>query len=648
MKKTFILVLTLCFTGVYAQNYKYGKVSKEELESTQSSIDPEAAGEILYEKATYKLEYVDREGRFYLTREVEGRIKVYDKDRIDDDFLRVELRYYEPSSAHREKVQGLKGATYNLVGGKVESEKIRGRDIFTERQSKYWVTDKFAFPNVQNGSVLEYSYSVLSPHYREIDRWYFQSELPVVYSEYSFTRPSFFVYSRDERGEIQGRAEDQSRPNNEYNFDEITTTYIFRNLPPLKKEAYVFNPNNLKSSLRYELMKVEHPTMISENYATTWEQIGKDLMESSSFGRQLKGNAFLDETVQTVSSLYESPEEKMAAIFDYVKEQYTWDGFRSFRTDNGLRQTLKTKTGNAADINLLLVSMLQKAGITTYPVVLSTVGNLIINYAFPSLTSLDFVIAASVINDRLFLMDATEKYSSINMLPLRDLNHRGFLVMENGIQEIELTNYSLSSARETISAELNADGTLSGSYSEMKDQYFAMTEKMSKNANPEKFTSSYLKDLQFDPEDFKIDENDEKGLIRYSFKFSDIPGGEVFGDKIVVNPLLFTRQKENDFTRDGRSYPLEFGTMMSESRTVKIKIPEGYKVQSLPKNGQFTVRDNVAGYKYEVEEKDGYILVTTLNQIGHSILSADYYKPMKDFEDKKVNTESQEVILEKL
>ncbi len=647
MKTKISIISFILFISIQAQDYRFGKVSKEELTKEKSTIDPESSAEVLYEKIYVVLEFSPIEKKLYVTKEVEGRIKIFDKNNTDQGHLKQEVKLYTPNST-REKISGFKGITYNLEGGKIVETKVKNADIFTEEVNKYWTVEKFAFANVKDGSVLEYKYTIQSPYRREISRWYFQQDIPVVYSELKFRRPEFMVYSPDERGEIRGKINSTQTPAAGYNFDNVTSTYVYENVKPLKREPFVFNPNNLKASVRFELMKFEYPGFITENYSMTWAQIGKDLNNLSELGGQLKGNGFLDETVQSITAGLNTPLEKTQAIFDFVKTNYTWNRYNSFAADNGVRKTFKDKTGNAADINLLLISMLQKAGIDADPVVLSTVNNLMINYTFPSVTSLNFLIAVAEINNQLYLMDATEKLSKINMLPLRDLNHRGFKISENGsVKEISLTNYSLSNIKEVIGAELSTDGTISGTYMETKDEYFAMSDNMDRKEDPARFEKNYLSDYKFDINNFKIDENVEKGIVRYSFKFQDVPAGEAIGNKLLINPLLFTQLTKNSFQYDKRNYPLEFGSIISQSKTVKIKIPEGYSVESFPEEKQFVVEGNIAGYLYKVDEKDGYIVLSTIYQVGHSILPASYYKPMKDFQNQQINSENQMVVLVK-
>lgn len=647
--KTFSILFTLLFfVCISGQDHRFGKVSKEELSKEQSTIDPESPAEILYEKMYVTLDFDPNGNGFVMNREIEGRIKIYDKDNTANKFLQQEISMYAPSSS-REKVIGLRGVTYNLEGGKITETKIRNSDVFTERKNKYWEVEKFAFADVKNGSVLEYKYTITSPFTREVDRWFFQSEIPVLYSEVKFSHPDFFHYSTDLRGEIRGKNKTSTRPVSGMNYNTQIDEFVYQNVPGLKRESFVLNPNNLKASIRFELMMFSHPGFITENYTMTWNQIGKDLMNHEGFGSQLKGNSFLDETVQSITANLGSQTEKMLAIFDFVKNNYSWNGFNSFITDNGIRKTFKDKSGNCADINLMLVSMLQKAGINAHPVVLSTVNNLIINYSFPSVTSLNYVIVSAEINNGLYLMDATEKMSKVNMLPLRDLNYRGFRVLDNGsIHEISLANNSLSNVKEVVGVVLNPDGTISGNYNETKDEYFAMVDNMVRKEDPKKFESEYLSNFSFDTSNFKIDENQTNGMVRYAFKFENIPGGEVIGNKILINPLLFSQITQSSFQYETRNYPLEFGTQMSKSRIIRIKIPDGYKVESLPQENQFLIEGNHAGYVYKVIENNGYIEAVTVYQVNQSILPASYYKAMKEFETKQINTENQQVVLVKI
>lgn len=647
MRTKLPLLFLLLTTAVLAQNHRQGRVSLEEMKKTESALEKDAAAEILYQKANIVLK-LDDDGVFRITKEYEGRIKIYDKDKVDESLLQQEVLVYGFANRNRERLMNFKGSTYNLDNGKIVQTRVRNADIFKEKKNKYWETEKFTFPNVQNGSVLEYSYTIVSPLYRDIGRWYFQHEVPVLSSELNFKHPEFFSYNIDQRGQLNGKSKTTSRQEHKRDYNYVLTEHSFTDVPSLKQEPHVFNLNNLKASIRYELTLFSHPGYITENYATSWNQIAKDLMNHSDFGDQLKGNRFLDETVERLTAGVTSEGDKMSAIFQYVKNNYAWNQINGILTETGIRNTFNNKTGNAADLNLMLVAMLNKAGLKASPVVLSTVKNLLLNYTFPSRTGLNFVIAAVEINGQMHLMDATAKYSNINMLPMRDLNHRGFKITERGATEISLINYSTSNIKEIAAIVLEPNGRISGSLAETKDAYFAMNDKIQQTEDPKKFEKKYLSKFNFDVEDFNIEENTENGIFRYVTKFENVQGAEVIGDKIIFNPLLFSQLKKTTFNSDSRNYPLEFGTQYTIYKRFRIKIPEGFAIEQLPENKSFILEDDLAAYAYKIEEENGHIIISTVYQIERSFLPSSFYSAMKEFEINQFNTESQSVVLKKI
>ena len=76
MKKLIIaLIIVIMANQIYAQNYKFGKVSKEELEETFYSQDSSANAVVLYKKRRTYFNYIQNEG-FSVITEIHERIKI--------------------------------------------------------------------------------------------------------------------------------------------------------------------------------------------------------------------------------------------------------------------------------------------------------------------------------------------------------------------------------------------------------------------------------------------------------------------------------------------------------------------------------------------------------------------------------------------
>lgn len=653
-------LVALSVSTINAQEVKFGKFTDQEITKNKSNITETASAEILYSYAKYNIDFNSISNELIQTKTIHYRIKIYNKDKAPDNVLTLEIPLRKGSSkANSDKITNLKASTFNQYNKVMKEIKVEKKDQFTKDIHKYLEVETLTFPNVQNGSIIEYAYEISSPFYTTTDTWYFQEEIPVVKSELYFETSEILKYQPDLRGEHKLTPIKSSRVVNvpylennftqqfskSYDYTVNINKYTVENLPEIKNEAYVLNPRNMMSSAKFELTAYMPKNGTHTLFTSTWDRIGKDLMDHEDFGRQLNGNGFLDDKVSELINGKTSESEKIISIFNFVKTNFKWNDYRGIYTDKGLRKVFNEKTGNVAEINLLLIAMLQKAGIKANPVVLSTVQNGLLNYTFPSRTRLDYVIATAKVNGNDILLDATEFYSTPNIIPMRALNHRGIVIEKEQTREINLTNNIQSSSKTQITATLDTEGKFKGSYQNTRDNYFYMNDKSEIAQDPKAFEKEYLEDYSFDIEDFKSTDNNN-GMIRHSFKFNDVQT-DVAGNKIIFNPLLFTAIESHQLNAEKRTYNLEFGAPMELSKVIRIKIPDGYKVESLPKSSQYKIVNDAAGYIYKIEEKEGYIVTSVARHLPYSILPPDYYLPFKEMMDKVVEAETQQVILVK-
>lgn len=663
-------ITALAAVTTQAQEIKFGKFTNEEIEKTQSKINPNAAAEVLYSSAKHTVDWDQSSGDLVKKTQIAYRIKVYDKDKTPDHILSLEIPIRTGNSkTNTEKVISLKASTFNPEGNTMKEYKVERKDIFTKNVHNYLNLQTLTFPNVKNGSILEYTYEVSSPFYYNTDTWYFQETIPVVKSVLTLETNEVLSYLDDFRGQFTlkpktstKKARGSYKIQGSRGIDNVSSafeassvgsfeytinmkTYEAENLPGYEREAYVLNPRNLLSSVRFELGSYNPKNGTPQHFSTTWERIGKDLLDSESFGRQLNGNNFLDDKVKEIIANASNESEKIKAIYNFVKDNYKWDEYNSIYTDKGIRKTFNDKIGNVADINLMLVSMLEKAGFKANPVVLSTVQNGMLNYIFPSKAKLNYVIASVQINGNDILMDATNPFADVNVLPMRVLNHRGILISKDGVREIDLVNTVMSTDKTQVIATLSPDGKISGTYNNYHDNYFYINDKSQIQDDPKAFEKEFIAQYNFDIENFKSLDNGNK-LIRHSFKFDGVQA-DVAGDKIIFNPLLFDALENHHLNYETRNYNIEFGTPMNIHKSFKIKIPEGYKVESLPKAYQEKVINDAAAYVYQYEEKDGFIQVTSIRVLPYSVLPNNYYQPFKAFMTKVVEAETQQIVLVK-
>ena len=169
---------------------RFGKVDKAELEMTSYEVDTGAAAVILADIGSSSIEWNQVKGFFEMVFERHCRIKIMKNTGYD--YANIEIPVYNSTST-KQYVSNLKAFTYNLDNGKIAKEKLSKKSTFEEKYSENWNLFKFTFPNVKEGSVIEFSFRITSDWYT-IRTWEFQKDIPVMWSEYTVKIPEYFNY----------------------------------------------------------------------------------------------------------------------------------------------------------------------------------------------------------------------------------------------------------------------------------------------------------------------------------------------------------------------------------------------------------------------------------------------------------------------
>ena len=664
-KKFTICLFIAIFSFTNAQKLELGKVTVAELEEKQNFSDPSAQAAFLYKKGEVRYDYSQDKG-FVMITEVKTKIKIYKKEGYEWANHMVQYRI---SSDSRETVSFDDAVTYNLVNGKIEKTKLKSDGQFDEKINKYWNRKKITLPNVKEGSIIEYSYTISSPNIGELMDWKFQYSIPVAYSEFTTFIPEYFVYKPTQKGFIFPKTSTEKRPrslsyfykptftaggNNsssqeKLDFEETQTTYLAMVLPAIKEETFVNNIENYTSTISHELSSIKYPNQPFKNYATDWETVTKKIYENEDFGSELNKTGYFENDIKTLITGITDRDEKIAIVFNFVKAKVKWNDYLGYSCNDGVKKAYKDGVGNVAEINLMLTAMLRFAGVDANPVLLSTRSNGIA--LFPSRTAFNYVISGVEIDNDLILLDATEKYGVPNILPTRDLNWFGRLIRKEGTSaEVELMSKKSSGEFSLLNFKIDTNNVIDGS---LKRQFTNHNALNFRNKYLAVSKDNYLENLENKNNNIEISDYTRENELDFakpiveSFGFKDSKNLEIINDKMYILPLAFLTEKENPFKQEVREYPLDFSYPTNEQFIVNITIPDGYKIESMPKSINITSGDNVAFFKYSIVNEENNINVLVTSSINEAIVPADFYDILKDFYRQVVDKQNEKIILVK-
>ncbi len=184
--------MAMTLTQVASQNFKFGKVSKEELQEKNHHIDSSASAAVLFRHENISFFYTESDG-FIQQREIHERIKVYTKDGFDWATKKVFL--YQGNPKYDENMTSLKGLTFNYVDGKIVKDKLKSDGKFSENYNEYTKINAFTMPNVKEGSVIEYKYKITTESIG-IDDVIFQYSIPINKLDVQVATPEYYKYNK--------------------------------------------------------------------------------------------------------------------------------------------------------------------------------------------------------------------------------------------------------------------------------------------------------------------------------------------------------------------------------------------------------------------------------------------------------------------
>jgi len=591
----------------------FGKIDNSDLEMKACEFEKDANAEVLFDKGNL---YFGAD-LLSITNEIHRRIKVFnDHGKSEAD---VHIKY--ESGNHLEYITGLQAQTINLIDGKPEITKLDKKLIYTKIIDKNYSEITFTFPNVKPGSVLEYKYNFNTNKFYNLPDWDFQDHIPVRYSEFYTSVPDVFYFranSNTSREWVKYKTTTDSRSLLEggqaYQYSLENTMRAMANVPSLPDEPFMSSYHDNVQAIRFQLVTVRPIGGFATSHSDTWGKVGGILEDDDDFGGQLKRKVNGEEVIIAKAKAIKSTDERIAYLFNEVKNAMKWNGSDRWYTNDGTYRAWENKTGNSTEINLILYHLLKQSGIEAYPMVVSTREHGKVIPFYTSLAQFNRgVVYVPVDTTKRYVLDASGKYNMYNQTPAQLLNSSGLYIDKSkDLYDIILLKEN-APARESVfvNAEIKAGGKVEGNVQISSSSYNKINTIDRYKTDGEK---KYIDFLRHDDNNVKVTglklENMEVDSLPLMQKFDfnlDLAGSDE--SYIYLNPNLFSALKTNPFLSENRQTDIEFGYSRSFSINGIFKMPAGYKVDAMPKSTSMVMPDKSFTFKRVVAEQDGSIVI---------------------------------------
>jgi len=619
MKRRKLLMLLITLTAtilVYAQKQpiKFGKVSMEDLEMTTYEPDTSAAAVVLCKYAKFN----GTDLKFY---ELE-RIKVLKKSGAN---------YAEFTVWGGDDVS-FRGKTYNLENGEMIVSKLKRESIFKERVYDDHYRYRIALPNVKEGSIFELEQTSMGLP----SEFTFQRSIPVKWCELILEESTYVEFRKKMVGFEPLAISDGRR-------------FVGKSMPAFKSEAFMSSRENYITKFEFDLQSVSFPGYY-KSYTTSWEAVNDRLIDHSHFGGTLtNGASYHSDLAKEIKYRELPPLERAQAAFSAIKVM-NWNGdIDKYSSGTGLYPIYKEGSGNSTDINFMLLHLLKKLDIEAYPVVMSTRGNGLLNPFYPSYEKLNYTLVCALIDDKEYLLDATEKELEFGMLPVRCLNQQGRLVNKQEGKWIQITPQFKD--RETIFYDLKLDDQLNleGKVNYSRTGYAAFD--FRKDYKEYAGEEEYLTSIESEKPGLTIKNYAVENLDNLNEPLRDTYDIEIknkverINDMILINPFLFEQITNNPFKLEERQYPVDFAYLRSKYLISNITIPEGYVISELPKPVIINLPDKSMSVKVQFQAQGNKLSSIFKYSIKKTVFMPDEYAYLKAIYEQIIKKQAEPIIL---
>ena len=645
-----ITILFLTTSPLFAQEapIKFGKIELADLQMKVFEKDSSADAVVLGDIGS--LHFISNPGKgLFVEYERHCRIKIFKKSGYDYATIKVPL-FHSATGSDREELYDLKAYTYNIENGQIIKEKLEKEAIFTEKKNDNINIKKFAFPNVREGSIIEFTYKIQSDFFYTLHEWAFQNTIPVVWSEFSASIIKEIHYRTNFQG-YEPLFINSSTEGNSYGFQTRNYRWVMKDLPAIKEEPFTTTIDDFVSKAFFELAYIEGTYTDIKAFANSWESLNTNLLKAEDFGEQLKKVSIVKDFATTIKN---SPQKdtlsQVKLAYEIIKKAIVWNEHETIFTGEPFKKVLETKTGNVADINLLLVVLLRELGYDANPVILSTRdnGRILPNYVL--LSKFNYVIAQVNIGGKDLLLDATAIRCPMGVLPIRCLNGEGRLISKENPRWVSLTSPLKHTETTMANLQITPEGNAKGDLSIAHMGYSAITEQNKYVKNGEKnYLDEYQKALPtwaFEKTSIENGKEIGKPLIRkYEVSISDL--ANTAADHIYFKPVVHGGQTENPFKNPDRKFPVDLGTPIEESFIATYLVPEGYMVEEIPKSTKMALPEDAARFTYLVSHEESKVTISSKIQLKKPVYYAEEYEGLRKFYDQIVAKQAEQIVLKK-
>ena len=627
-----LVVLGLAMWMLVAQEAKAGvgfqPASSDELKLTSEPQAPGAPAIILYRQ-------VDRDDNGQTSHEDDYlRIKILTED--GRKYANVEIPFLKGSQdVVKVKARTIRpdGSIADFGGQVFEKYLVKGKGV------KY-LAKTFTLPDVQVGSIIEYSYTTDLGEYMLYDsHWILSNELFTRKAQFSLKpyKGTYQMFSL--RWSWQGLppgAVPKEAP------DHIIRMEA-NNIPAFQTEDYMPPQDELKSRVDF----IYEEGIAEKDQDSFWKHVGKTRnVQLESFIGKRKA---MEQAVAQIVSPNDSQDVKLRKIYDRV-QQIRNKSYEVQKTEQeqkrakekpaeNVEEVWKRGYGDSVQLAWLFLGLARAAGFEAYGCWVSDRREYFFNPVTMQSAKLNDNVVLVKLNGKDLYLDPGVVFTPYGLLTWSETGVAGLRLDKDGGTWIQTTLPQASESRIERVGKLklsdtgDLEGKLTVTYIGLEAMYHRMEERNTDEVARKKFLEELVTaqiGVAAEAElTNKADWTSSETPLVAEFNLK-IPGwASSAGRRVMIPAAIFTAAEKGVFEHANRVQPIYFEYPREKVDDVTIELPPGWQVSSVPppqdQNGKVVV------YSLKVEQSPGTLRLTRKLTIDALLVHQKYYTALRNF-----------------
>lgn len=654
--RCFLFLLCVCSAGGISakdEPNEWPPITPEEMALKDCPGNPGAPAMILY-----RTDHTDDNKRFETHY---FRIKIFTDE--GKKYADIEIPY-APKVAEVEDIKARivrpDGTTVDFRGEIFDRMVVKARGLKVQAKT-------FTLPDIQRGSILEYSYKVrwrekwpdtlLHPSeyiFKIVDsiptgRWEVQHEL--------FTQKALFTLQPVPQAHL--RYTSVGLPLGAtpyYRLPDGNLALEIQNLPGFQEEPYMPPEDAVKSHV--DLFYVLGDSTSDGGF---WNSVGHVI--SDRLERFIGNSKSVEKEAAALASPIDPPETKLRKIYERV-QQIRYLSFEPSKTEQeekhenikdntSAEDVLKHGYATANQINFLFVALARALGSEAYVVLVAPRNREFFNREWFDPRQLTAQVVAVRVGSGYFFVDPATRFCPFALLPWEE-SAAGGIILKPNATAVGATPKpaSADAVRERrANLELAPDGNLQGTVLVDYIGQEALKRRLESVAKDDAGRRKQLEDeakswlppgSTVEVANIKNMENsDDKLSVELHVKAQNL--GTSTGRRLLLPAGVFQANEKNPFQAEKRVHPIYFDYPYQEIDDVVVHLPKDYPVESLPRS--FTVGQGPLTYEIGLEVRsDGLHMRRRLMVDAFTFGVGAYPEVRQFFREVKAGDEEQVVL----